>query len=256
MPRRKGHGSGGHASGERWLLTYADLITLLLAFFVVMYALSQTDKKKYEELAKSLSTSFHVLDSGGSQVAPMPPASRQIAIIPAVVPMASDNQALQRIERAINAVALKNGLEGAIQTRIEERGLVVSISNSALFASGDDTILPGARKALDGIAEALRAAPNAIRVEGFTDDTPIHTARFPSNWELSTGRATNVVRFLIDRHHLAPQRLSASGYGQYHPEVPNDTALHRAMNRRVDIVLLRSANPVPAPGSISLQAGN
>lgn len=241
MARKRGHGGGGHASGERWLLTYADLITLLLAFFVIMYALSQVDKKKYDTLAQSLQQSFHVLNQGGSQLAPFQPASVNPQIIPAIVPIhPAEQQEFQRILLRIDKIAKKSGLQAAIVPHIDQRGLDVSINSGALFAPGDDQILPPSRQILDKIAEAIAASPDPIRVEGFTDDTPIHTERFPSNWELSTARATTVLRFLIRRHHFPPDRLSAAGYGQYHALFPNDTPAHRALNRRVDIVLLRT----------------
>jgi chemotaxis protein MotB len=241
--RRRGrHGGGGHSSSERWLITYADLITLLLVFFVIMYALSQVDKAKYEELKKSLSTSInyvpiegsgkteHVIGDGGENdtVVPMPF-------------MQAEQLALTKLETQIDALAKEAGLDREITTRIEPRGLVVAISDRTFFAKGDAELRPEIVPLMDRVARVLKADPHYVRIEGHTDDTPIRTVRFPSNWELSAVRATTLVRFMVERHSFPPTRLSAAGYGEYYPRVRNTTEANRALNRRVDIVVLRSA---------------
>lgn len=240
--RRSRHGSGGHGGSERWLITYADLITLLLVFFVVMYALSQVDKAKYDELKKSLQHSIryvpiegagktpHVIGDGGENDTVVP--------MPFIRP---DELALSKLEQQIDALAKEEGLDQEITTRIEQRGLVVSISNTAFFALGDAGLRPAIVPALDRVAGVLKSDPHYIRIEGHTDNTPIRTSRYPSNWELSAVRATTIVRFLVERHDFPPTRLSAAGYGEYYPRVRNTTEANRALNRRVDFVVLRAA---------------
>ncbi len=253
--RRRGrHGSGGHSASERWLITYADLITLLLVFFVIMYSLSQVDKAKYEELRKSLQTSIryvpiegagkttHVIGDGGENdtVVPMPF-------------MRPDHLALERLEKAVASLAREEGLDQEITTRMEQRGLVVSISNTAFFAEGQAELRLQIIPVMDRVAGVLKADPHYVRIEGHTDNMPIRTPRYPSNWELSAVRATTLVRFLVERHSFPPSRLSAAGYGEYYPRVRNTTEANRALNRRVDIVVLRSAlteqEPKGAPAS-------
>jgi chemotaxis protein MotB len=248
--RRSRHGGAQHSSSERWLITYADLITLLLVFFVIMYALSQVDKAKYEELKKSLQTSIryvpvegagktpHVIGDGGENdtVVPMPF-------------MSPDQAALVALEKQIGALAKEEGLDQEITSRIEQRGLVVSISNTTFFAPGEAALRPEIMPALDRVAGVLSRDPHYVRIEGHTDNTPIRTLRYPSNWELSAIRATTLVRFLMERHSFPPTRLSAAGYGEYYPRVRNTTEANRALNRRVDIVILRSALTEQEPRS-------
>ncbi|MFP5502177.1 MAG: flagellar motor protein MotB [Candidatus Sericytochromatia bacterium] len=246
--KRGGHGGEGHASSERWLLTYADLITLLLAFFIIMYAMSETDAKKMEELARSLQSTFH-LSSGGGTDAALPPASNDMltgggALLP-------EAKALMEIQEQLEReLASQNGAEAAqsVTTSLNQRGLVISLANSAFFDSGEASLRPEARNVLKTVAGTLKSSKRFIMVEGHTDNTPINTARYPSNWELSTARATTVVRYLITDYGLPPKRLSAAGYGEYYPLVANTTFENRARNRRVDLVILRSDLKGQRPG--------
>ncbi|HEY9899733.1 MAG TPA: flagellar motor protein MotB [Pantanalinema sp.] len=252
---RRAHGGGGHGGGssERWLLTYADLITLLLVFFVVLYALSQVDVAKYEKLKESLNKSMganstvidlkgaghreNTLLDGGKGVLP----HEQLIVPP-------EQLELERLSTEVEQMAEEAGLADELEATVTSEGLVVSISNAGFFMPGDAGLRPKAVPTLDRIARMLRTFDHTMRIEGHTDNTPISTARYPSNWELSASRATNLVRFLIERHSYEPRRLSAAGYGEYYPKVPNDTEAHRAQNRRVDIVVLRAAQP-PVPPS-------
>jgi chemotaxis protein MotB len=244
--RRRGAHGGGHGSSERWLLTYADLITLLLAFFIILYAMSVTDHKKVYDLSQALKSAFHVTQGAESSVLSGQPS----VLIGGATPM--DFVVLQdQLEREIakamaddpDAVgAGHQGQDGqqAVTTKISERGLVVSLASSAFFSPGDATLRPETQALMRTVAGALKRSGRSIMVEGHTDDLPINTARFPSNWELSTGRATTVVRYLIEAWKLPPERLSAAGYGEYKPLVANTSAANRAKNRRVDIVILRT----------------
>lgn len=247
--RRKAH--GGHANHERWLLTYADMITLLLALFIIMYGISAVDKSKYIELSESLSKAFgassamSVINTGGANnKGILPPASSKV--LPAVIPM-PERQMLAKIKSEVEKEARKAGLQGKIEAAITQRGLVISISDAVFFASGEATIRPDMQPLLRRIMAPLGRMPNSIRIEGHTDNTPIHTAQFPSNWELSTARATNVIRYILSLGLFEPRRLAAAGYGEYWPKSPNTTEGNRAKNRRVDIVVLRSSQNIEKP---------
>lgn len=235
---RGGHGGGGHASSERWLLTYADLITLLLVFFVVMYAMSQVDKAKYEKLKQSLSASMTVVGAGGRDATIIQGGNGVLPQENTII--APEQLELERIAKDVKRMAKEAGLEDQVETTLDKQGLVVSISNAGFFEPGEATLRGEVVPTLDRIARMLKSSDHALRVEGHTDNIPISTPKYPSNWELSAVRATTIVRFLVERHSFEPRRLSAAGYGEYYPKVPNDTEAHRAQNRRVDIVVLRS----------------
>ncbi|MBN1128578.1 MAG: flagellar motor protein MotB [Chitinispirillaceae bacterium] len=217
---------------ERWLLTYADLITLLLIFFIVLYSMSQVDKKKFEAMSQSLAIAFGgvgrggVLESGRSLI----PGDK----------VYKERLEMQNTEQKVRRMIAQKGLEGKISTDLGPRGLVISVKDTLLFTVGSADLTGPAREIIQSVSHILEATPNAIRVEGHTDNVPIHTAKFFSNWELSTARATNVLQYFIARGGIAPERLSAAGYGEYKPSAPNTSDRNRALNRRVDIVLLSS----------------
>lgn len=258
-------------NGDRWLLTYSDLITLLMIFFVVMWSISKIDATKFQAIAASLSKAL----GGGT------PAKMEISNTPSGLALInqqaiqngktqkqgdhsittpdstqaqgqsgnSDQLSIMDIKAKLDKFAAANGLQNKISSTIEERGLVVSIQDTILFNSGSADITPFSRAVLNKIAVVLAPVPNYIRVEGHTDTVPINTARFPSNWELSVLRATNVVQILTQEGHIAADRLSAEGYGEYRPVASNNTETGRARNRRVDLVILRSKYDVTEPGS-------
>jgi chemotaxis protein MotB len=236
MIHRRARTKKSKPSHERWLITYADLITLLMIFFIVMYALSKVDVARFKTLAESLAAVFGaggmVLESPGPAVVPGSPPEQ----VQDVVEQAQLNQLKERLENYIN----ENGLSARISVTTEERGIVLSFQEDVLFESGSARLTPQAREILGKVAPILKDTPNYIRIEGHTDNLPIHTAEFPSNWELSAARATNVVQELINQHRFTPQKLSAAAYGEYRPAVPNDSDYHRQLNRRVNLVILRS----------------
>lgn len=238
MPRRRRKGDD-HENLERWLLTYADLITLLLAFFVVMYSMSQVDAKKFGKMAQALSG---VLKGGESIVKHQNDAMNKGH---GLLDIGNLKMIQQKIEERFKEIDRQND----IKTEITERGLVVHIMESALFRDASANLEPRAMEVLDLIAERTKDIPNHIRVEGHTDDRPINTLRFPSNWELSSARATEVVRYLSQSHHIAPDRISALGYGEYRPVRPNNSIENRAQNRRVDVVILTMELTLKEPSS-------
>lgn len=254
--RRNKKDMGKEGGQERWLITYADLITLLMIFFVLMYTMSQVDVKKYAAVANSLSV---VLTGEGLELldAPGPSVVHGLSgtALPESVPTNPSNQAqLNEIKELIeefiaNQGAISIGTAGNegrgtklsehIIVYEQERGLVISFKDTLLFGSGSADLTKLARDIIKQVGAALLDLPNYIRVEGHTDDLPINTAEFPSNWELSVLRATNVVHVLSEEAKIPAERLSIIGYGQYRPLAPNDNSQNRSMNRRVDIVILK-----------------
>ncbi len=238
MARRKR--SGDHENLERWLLTYADLITLLLAFFIVMYSMSQIDAKKFGKMSKALSG---VLKGGGVAIK----KGDEIGKAPGKGVMKIGH--LVSIGHKIMEKFDKLGEDKLVSTELNERGLVIHIMESALFKIGSAELEPKAKMTLDIINEQLRGVRNHIRVEGHTDNIPINTEKYPSNWELSSARATEVVRYFVENHGIEPDRISALGYGEYRPIKPNNSPENRAQNRRVDVVVLTAEMTAAEPKS-------
>lgn len=264
MARRKKKKAENEGGSERWLITYADLITLLMIFFVLMYTMSQVDAVKYKAVANSLSV---VLTGDAMSMLEAQGPSLAEGISGQQVPEgAEDNPSLQgqlsevkkMVEEFINSQdqEASNKGKGQVATRLgdyisiveQERGLVISFKDTLLFASGSDDLTPQARQVIVKVGSALKPIPNYIRVEGHTDNLPINTGKFPSNWELSALRASNVVHVLQKDVGINPERLSVIGYGEYRPLVANDTDLNRSMNRRVDIVILKKKYDYFEPG--------
>jgi chemotaxis protein MotB len=255
-----------HANHERWLVSYADFITLLFAFFVVLYASAQVDQRKVGRLALAIQVAFQelgVFPASTTQVPlnmdePMPFSTVQAiqnvnhtTDLGQVSSLPGD--ALAAASEESNLSALQAELQQSLQHEIslhtialhrESEGLVISLREFGFFDSGAAALKPSALPALDRIASILSVRSCRLRIEGHTDNIPIHTAQMASNWELSTARSTELVRILILRYRFSPDRLAAAGYAEYHPIASNDTAPGRAQNRRVDVVIL-SATIVP-----------
>jgi len=224
----------------RWLLTYADLITLLLAFFIVMYSMSQIDAKRFGKMAEALNG---VLRGGESVMRSKNDNSQKSGH--GLLNMGN----LRMVQKFVEEKFKKLGKKNVIQTELTERGLVVHIMEQALFNEGSSSLHPKAMDVLDQISETIKFLPNHIRVEGHTDDRPINTEIYPSNWELSSARATEVVRYFTNDHAIASDRISALGYGEYRPVKPNNSIENRARNRLVDIVILTMELTMKEPTS-------
>lgn len=230
-------------SHERWLVSYADFVTLLFAFFTTMYAISTVDARKLNAVVDSMQAAFAKGDlpavprriGTGTSPGPADPASpvqlpRGGTHLDGAVPVTEVRARLaQRLNREVE--------QGLVDIEVDPRGLVVSIREAGSFATGSADLSLVARAVLTEMAQALGDIGNFVRIEGHTDDVPIHTSRYASNWELSTARATAVVAFLLSTG-LPPGRLSAAGYAEFHPRVPNDSTSSRARNRRIDLVVL------------------
>ena len=230
--------------GAPWLTTYGDMVTLLLTFFVLLYSFSTVDAQKFQSLAIALQGALGVLP-GGQTVSVVPQPISGGANIPR-----EELDQIRTIYEQMQSFIAHGELSGTVDLIMEERGLVVRFAERAFFDLGKADLRPDTLSVLTKIAEVLRPLPNHVRVEGHTDNLPINTPRFPSNWELSTARATSVIRYLIEEENLDPERLSAAGYGEYRPIDTNDTPEGRARNRRVDLVIMRlgltSAEPQSA----------
>ncbi|MFT3865962.1 MAG: flagellar motor protein MotB [Solirubrobacterales bacterium] len=254
---RRGDGGGhGGESSERWLLTYADMITLLLALFVVLFSISAVNVSKFKTLKQTLEQAFspHILSGGGSIVpdggseATNHAAGAAMAALAAERVSASAERAEQEqfreLKHKLDTYAKEHGFSTQIETRITERGLVIRLlTDHVLFESGSATLKEQATPLLTEISKLVDLdRAHDISVEGNTDDVPISTSQFPSNWELSVARATGVVRFMIG-HGVAAHRLEASGVAGERPIAPNTTESGRSRNRRVEIALLRGSSP-------------
>lgn len=284
---------------ERWLVSYADFITLLFAVFVVLYAMSQVDKARVAKviastneafgMAKSSSAPvFNVIDSDSANLVPIPDAVNQKPTAPdtsvdrkkkiaellkekAAIDEAfeapilesdqgdkvkkkkeheiirAESQEFKKIKENIAAFLEEKGAVDKVSMEVGPRGLVISLKDTEFFDSGKAIVRPESMVLLDNIAAAIGQYSNSVRIEGHTDNQSIQTALFPSNWELSTARATNIVHYLVKTHDLPPERLSAIGYGEYRPIADNRTNEGRQKNRRVDVVLLSAAGEQGEP---------
>ncbi len=241
------------ANHERWLVSYADFITLLFAVFVTLYAMSQTDKKKVEQVAASYRSAFGITGAASAgkpsvtpkvDVAPIPTVKPQ-AQAPSVPKAAKGSngkikathkdfkQMLVSLEKKL----MEHRASDQVQVMVTPRGLVISLKEAGVFDSGSATIKPEALPLLAEISKILEPYDNPLNFEGHTDNIPMRSAFFPTNWELSAGRATGIARHFIEHLGFNPQHIAIAGYGEYQPVASNNTEEGRKQNRRVDIVM-------------------
>lgn len=226
---------------ERWLISYADFITLLFAFFVVMYAISVVNEGKYRVVSSSLGDAFGGKDkatttASTSTVTPIVPVPSLIQRRRAEA-MRIEREKLTRLARDLTSTLAPLVKEGKVRVTQNSRGVSVEINASVLFDPGEAKLTPESDQALRVLAVLLKDDPHAVQVEGHTDTTPIKNALFPSNWELSAVRASSVVRLFIDSG-VAPERLTVVGHSANIAVAPNDTAEGKARNRRVAVTIL------------------
>jgi chemotaxis protein MotB len=239
-----------HISQERWLVSYADFITLLFAFFVVLYASSQADKKKQTMVSQSIESAFRALglfpdamrhpgsssSAGHGTEAPAMPMN--IVMGEDVLAPAKVKDDLEHIRQQLEQTLSNQVAQHTVSIQMGRDGLVISLREAGFFNSGSATPKPETLPTLRQIAASLGRTPYDLRIEGHTDNIPIHNAEFDSNWELSAARATRVARIFLDLKAMPPERISAAGYAEFHPVAGNETADGRAENRRVDLVVL------------------
>ena len=224
-----------HDNDERWLLTYSDLITLLLGLFVILYAMSKIDAGKYAEIVSAMGGVFGKEKAGVLQ--------GQTGMMQGAMPQLQNERT--RIEKEIRE-ALGSGLKKElVSVSQNERGITIHIMEELLFSSGSADFKASSLAVLDSLASVLKKIPNDIRIEGHTDNVPISSPQFPSNWHLSVARAVNAGFYLIQKHGLDPEKVSVVGYAEYRPLVPNTSDENRARNRRVDIVIITNVPREP-----------
>jgi chemotaxis protein MotB len=225
-----------HENHERWLVSYADFITLLFAFFVVMYSVSSVNEGKYRVLSDSLSSSFSKTKAVGDLSIMKLPVTKSKQIVVKERPKSKDNA--RSYLKVANAIATAKVPKG-VKVTSTERGLSIRIADDTLFSSGSSVINPQVQEFLDLITGLVRDLPNLIAVEGHTDNQPIRTAEFPSNWDLSTARANALIRYFTEHHHLRSDRFSSTGFAGTRPIESNATVEGQASNRRVELIVLR-----------------
>jgi chemotaxis protein MotB len=248
MSRKKKH---EHVNHERWLVSYADFITLLFAFFVVLFASSQSDKKKQLQISAVMQTAFTPLGvfEAHSKTPPLADGSgAPPTVTPAALPLPLPSTSLQMAETedTLNAllkeqIATRQIPAGSVTMRTTPDGLVISLHEAGFFASGSAEVRASSIPMIESLAAVL--PPGPLSIEGHTDNVPIHTTQFATNWELSTARATAIARLLLDHGTTDPASLSAAGYAEFHPVASNASEEGRTQNRRVDIILLRRPAP-------------
>jgi chemotaxis protein MotB len=256
MARKRRKHEEEHENLERWLVSYADFITLLFAFFVTMYAISRVDEQKLGSAVESMQRALGSLipvqisqrESGAF-------TNKTVSFNPTIIGnvegqiKTSETESFRRLSEEIQKEVekLTGGVgksnppsDNQIKYIIEKRGLVIRVPEAFFFNSGEASIRQEFTPILAALGKSLTKIPNHIRIEGHTDSVPINTSQFPSNWELSTTRATSIVRFLLAHHPLNPSKISATGYGEFRSIATNKTADGRMQNRRVDVVVLSS----------------
>ena len=221
---------------ERWIVSYADMVTLLWALFVVLYALSDSNPRKLLIVSQSIDQAFSVGVLEGSKGSSPIFNGGGGGLTPNIAQVKSNN--LASLSRKVAEFSQKNGLDGKIQVRSDANSITISLSDNLLFDSGSADLKPGSQVVLSAVAELLRPLPNQLRIEGHTDNVPVNSADFPTNWELSATRASTVLRFLLEQGQVPKARTFLAGYADIHPITDNGTPEGRALNRRADIVIV------------------
>jgi chemotaxis protein MotB len=288
--RRGGHDEehAEHENEERWLLTYADMITLLMVLFIVMFAMSQVDQRKFMQLKNGLASGFGapvamlsggsgMLDVGGA-IAPdtvnlagqaggrgassakdtiNPAAVAQLATATEKAQVEAEAKKLQQAQQALQKAIQKAGLRNGATLRFDERGLVVTIAtDKVLFENGSAVLRLDGERILNAVAPVLRGLPNKLSVDGHTNSIPISTAQYADNWDLSVARATGVLRYLAVAHDLPMSRMSATGFADTRPLLADESAKAMVVNRRVEIVVLAAVDDAAGRAIAALGNGS
>ena len=248
MSRRKKHHAEHHEEhmDESWLVPYADILTLLLALFIVLFASADANKTKFNALAQSLSSAFSgspsVFDNNRTIVPEVDVSSPDQSKAEAGKEQAHLKETVQLLEvkKVLDQYIQKNNLVGDLNTVLTDDGLMIRIKDSALFTSGSADLRPDSQRFGAEIATMLSALSQQIVISGHTDNEPINTREFPSNWELSSKRSINFMKFLLSQGKLQPERFSAIGYGEYRPMASNNTPEGHSKNRRVEVLIMRN----------------
>ena len=236
--RRHGERKDLESAGMmRWLLTYADMITLLLALFIILFAISNISSVKLQRLVQAISGGFNSTSDINN-----PPNGGTTGADRG----RTDEANMAEIKSQLDQYVAEQKLQQQVQTKVTTQGLVITLlSDKTYYDSGSAELRPETKHLLDVVAGHLQGVRNSVLVQGNTDNVPIATAEYPTNWELSAARATGVTRYLVEHDRISPTRLAFAGYGEFRPRVANDTDAHRTQNRRVDILILRGGKTGP-----------
>jgi len=235
---RKRKNNNDDDTDSNWMTTFSDMMTLLMTFFVLLYSMSTIDAQKFKAAVSSLRENMGIL-SGGRTMTEQPmveSGSMGSEITP------SPHQNLTVARQEIQQYVQEKNLQDRVNMEMTQRGLVVRFTGQILFEVGEAEIRNEGRDVLDKVATVLKEMPNNVMIEGHTDNLPIDTEEFPTNWESSTARATEVIKYFIEDPGINPEKLSAAGYSKYRPIKPNDSPENRALNRRVEVVILNTTN--------------
>ena len=238
MARNRKNKNKDDDTDSNWMTTFSDMMTLLMTFIVLLYSMSTIDAQKFKAAVSSLRENMGIL-SGGRTMTEQPmveSGSMGSEITP------SPHQNLTVARQEIQQYVQEKNLQDRVNMEMTQRGLVVRFTGQILFEVGEAEIRNEGRDVLDKVATVLKEMPNNVMIEGHTDNLPIDTEEFPTNWELSTARATEVIKYFIEDPGINPEKLSAAGYSKYRPIKPNDSPENRALNRRVEVVILNTTN--------------
>ena len=219
------------SGGAKWLTTFNDLMTLLMVFFVLLFTMGSVDTKKLNDFQGSLQSGLGILEAGNMasvKVATQEPKKTK------EIRDGEKEGATDAVDKYMKGLDSEKGID-AVGTR---EGIVITLKDTILFRSGRADINPAAFSVLNRIISVISRDSNPVRIKGHTDNDPIRGGRFPSNWELSTARAVNILKYFADTGKISPERLSAAGYGEIRPIVPNNTPQHKSRNRRVEIIIM------------------
>ena len=244
--KRKNKKKVDQAGSPAWMTTYSDLMSLLLTFFILLFSMSSVSEERFKDAAQSLqmalvgSSSDSILDGNGEiigdlvgDVDPEEIVVEEVPVDPNYIP-----EEVIALYNTVNGFLEEEGLNADVTLSRDQEGVYIDIQEAILFDSGHATLKAAGSETLGQLAELFTLFDNEIIVEGYTDNVPMHSREFPSNWELSTGRALSVLRYLSESYDISPSRLSARGYGEHRPIVPNDSDENRALNRRVNIAIV------------------
>ncbi|QMV42310.1 flagellar motor protein MotB [Cohnella cholangitidis] len=266
---RKRHEPHEEHADESWLLPYSDLMTLLLALFIVLYAASAVNTSKFEEMSRAFKTAFSsglgIMDKGAitqdyenkrNTNQDLPRANDGKKDKSREELKQQEQQNLEQLQKELNKYIDKNGLSSQLETQLNQSQLLITIRDNALFPSGSASIKTDSQKLASAIGQMLQQYPDyEILVTGHTDNQPINTSEFPSNWELSSKRAINFMKILLENTAFDPSRFSAIGYGEFRPLESNASDAGRAKNRRVEVSILRNyLEPADSSNEITLNA--
>lgn len=237
MSRRKKETSSEGLTGNEWMNTYADTITLVLTFFILLYSFSSVDAGKFKQVASALQSVLQ--GKSGETIFDYNMENGNVPMVGDSEAMANTTGGIQEeIYDKVKEIIEKNNLQATVEIRKDTKGVNIELRDNVLFDSGKADVKDGCKPILDKIGTIIASVPYNIEIEGHTDNIPISNFKYENNWELSTSRAVNVVRYFIEAKGLQPVRFTAAGYGEYKPLVANDTDEHRAHNRRVNIIIL------------------